>query len=237
MQRIDFLGGEHRANGVAVLRRSGGRQQVDRIAEAGVRRQARGERGDRGRGQLRHAEACRFARVGRQDARSSGVRDNGDASARGQRLQVEAGGHIEHLVDGVGAHDAALVEERVDCDVARREPGGVAARGARSRLATARLDDDDGLARDRSPAPARRIVADSRTTRGTGGSPIVAGSASAVLQEVVAGDVGLVAEAHERGEPDLPLVGDFEQRDARARRSETRRRCARVAGGARRTWR
>ena len=120
----------------------------------------------------------------------------------GQRLGVEARGDVEHLVDRLGADDAGLPEQRIDGDVVCRQRRGVAARRARARLRAPRLDRDDRLLPADAPRQAREpariaerfeIQQDHRVSRI--GFP--------VLQQIVAGHVGLVADADERRQADV----------------------------------
>ena len=83
-------------------------------------------------GELGDRQPGRFAGVDREDAGAAGVRDDRHAAPGGQRLRLEAGGDVEHLVDRVGADHAGLLEQRVDGDVAGGERRGVTAGGARA---------------------------------------------------------------------------------------------------------
>ena len=76
-----------------------------------------------------------------------------------------------------------------------------------------------------SRAKRRGLPNDSRYSRMTA----VCGIALPVLQEIVAGDVGLVADADERGQADLPFARELE--DGQAERTALRRQapCVRPA--------
>ena len=111
----------------------------------------------------------RFAGVDRENAGTAGVGDDGDAAPGGQRLRVEAGGDVEHLVDRVGADDAGLVEERVDGHVVGGERRRVAARRARAGARAPGLHGDDRLGAADRGAPGARTAAGCRTTRDRAG--------------------------------------------------------------------
>jgi hypothetical protein len=83
-------------------------------------------------GEFGQRQTCGVECIGRQNAWSSGVGDDRDATTRWERLGVEAGGDVEHLVQRVGANHAGLMKQRVDGDIARGQRGRVAARRPRS---------------------------------------------------------------------------------------------------------
>ena len=60
--------------------RSGAAEHVDRIVDAGLRRQELGESGARFIGELGQCEAGGLAGVGAEDSQSAGVGQHGDAS-------------------------------------------------------------------------------------------------------------------------------------------------------------
>jgi hypothetical protein len=190
---------ECRGDRVLVGGRAGGGDEIDGIADARVGREASRERLS-GRGtERRHAEARSLTGVRCEDAGTTRVRDDADTSACGQRLKVETLGDVEHFVDRVGAHHARLLEECGNGRFIRREARRVAAGRAAARRRPSRLDDDDrflpgNAARELREAPrvpeGLEVEQHDRCAR----------IALAPLQKVVAGDVGLVAEAHERGD-------------------------------------
>ncbi len=120
----------------------------------------------------------------------------------GHRLRGEQRGHVEQLLERVGADHAGLLEERVDGDVEARERRRVARRRARAGRGAPRLDRDDRLAaRDlggdaREPA---RIAEALEVEDDHLGARVV----GPVAEQVVARDVGLVADRHERRDADV----------------------------------
>ena len=77
-------------------------------------------------------EPVRLAGIGRKDAGSAGVGENGDAAAARQRLSRQQRGDVEQLRDRVGADHAGLVKQRVDEVIRRGERAGVRCRRARA---------------------------------------------------------------------------------------------------------
>ena len=155
----------------------------------------------------------RHARVDGHDARSAGVGDDRDATALREWLGVETDRDVEHLVDGVGANDAGLVEQRLDGRVAGGERGRVAAGRARAGPRPSGLDRDDRLgAADaaRETREAARVAERLEIQQ----DDVRARIALPVLQQVVARDVGLVADADELGQAHLPGGGERENRQA-----------------------
>ena len=125
----------------------------------------------------------------------------------GQRLAREQRGDVEQLGERVGADHARLAEERVDGHVGGGEQRpGVRGGGARARRRAAALDGDDRLASGRPGGRSARTCAGCRTTRGTAGSASVPVVGLPVLDQVVAGDVGLVADRHERRQAEAELA-------------------------------
>ena len=221
MQRVDFVSGGGHFDRLPVFLRARRRHHVDGIADARRRREKRAEPGARGGRELGDGQAGRDARVDGQDARSAGVRDDRDAAALRERLGVETRRDVEHLVDRVGADDAGLVEQGLDGRVARGQRGGVAAGRARAGTRPSGLDRHDRLgsadaARETREAPrvAERFEIQQDHARARVAFP--------VLQQIVARDVGLVADADELGQSDL--AGRPPARESRGpgRRSATR---------------
>jgi hypothetical protein len=103
---------------------SGGRgQHVDRVS-------GRSRRGQEGRQllahrfrKLRHGQAAGLARVGAQDRRTTGIGDDGDPVAGGQRLAAQQERGVEEFGQRVSAYDARLLEKRVDGDVRSGQQG------------------------------------------------------------------------------------------------------------------
>ena len=147
-----------------------------------------------------------------------------------QRLRVEARGHVEHLVDRVGADDPGLLEQRVDRDVAGGERGGVAAGRARPRPRPSGLHRDDRLRRARSGGRAARTGADCRTIRGRAGSRAVAGSASQYCSRSLPETSALLPTLTNVDKPTPRSRGRARGSPGRARRSATTS-ATRPAGG------
>ena len=127
----------------------------------------------------------------------------------------------------------ACAEQRVDDHVARGQRAGVRRGRSRARPRSAGLDGDDRLllgdaAGDlREPA---RITEALEVQQDDVGSRIV----GPVLDQVVARHVGLVADRHERGDPEIELPHVVENREAeRAALRRERRRVPRSAPPAR----
>ena len=184
-----------------------------------LRRQKRDEAGASLFRKLRDLQPCRLAGVGGQDAGTARVGHDRDAAPSRQRL-AQAGGQVEHLVDRIGPNDAGLSKQRVHGNVARRQRRRVTARGAPARLRRPALRATIGLVRA-IRRRSGRTAAGCRTTRGTAGSRSSPGRLP-VLEQVVAGDVGLVADADERREAEPALRRRAEDGEAERRRSATR---------------
>ena len=132
----------------------------------------------------------------------AGVGDDRRRGARGQRLRVEAGRDVEHLVDRVGADDARTggTARR------RRRRWPRAPRCGCRRRAIRRACVRPSPRRSASAAPMRRasrakrrgLPNDSRYSRMTRRR----GSSSQYCEQVVARDVGLVADADEGRQAD-----------------------------------
>ena len=113
-------------------KRLGGRgaEQVDRVGEARLRGQDGRERRARAVGRLGELEPLGRACVGAEDAEPSGVRDDGDARARGHGLRRQQRCRVEELRERARTQYARLAEERVDGGVRARERRGVRGGGA-----------------------------------------------------------------------------------------------------------
>ena len=154
----------------------------------------------------------RLAGVGAEDAEPAGVREHGDAAPARERLRREQRRDVEQLLERVGADDAGLVEERVDGRVGAGERRCVRARRpARPRgvrpLFIARI----GLLARHAPRDARELarVAERLEVEQDELGPRVV---LPPLEQVVRGDVGLVADRDEGGEAEAARAGLLEQR-------------------------
>ncbi len=156
-------------------------------------------------GEFGEFESLGLAGVGEEDRRTAGVRDDAHARARGERLSREQCGDVEHGFQGVGAEDSRLLEEGIDGNVHAGEGGRVARRGPSSGGRSAGLHGDDGFfSHDagRDSAEFAGISEALEVQKDYVGVRIV----GPVFDQVVTGDVGLVAHGNERGNPEIQLA-------------------------------
>ncbi len=141
-----------------------------------------------------------------------GVADDRDPAAARQRLVGDELGDVEHLVEGVDLDHAGLPEHRVDRRLRRQH---------RTHRVTHRhaLGGPAGLHRDhrlaprdpaRDPAELARVADRLEVEQHDLGVVVLL----PVLQQVVAGDVGAVAGADERGQAEPAARHLLEDRDA-----------------------
>ena len=162
-------------------------------------------------GQLRKLEPGALAGVGAEDAEPAGVRDHPDAAAARERLGREQRGGVDELLERSCAQDAGLVEERVDGGVGARERRGVRARSARACRGRTGLQSEDRLAPGdpaRDSGKRARVAERLEVEQDEVGCLVVLPP----LEQVVRGDVGLVADRDEGGEAECALRGLLEQR-------------------------
>ena len=201
------------AEGAGEVVRGGAGDQVDRVGDG---RLGRGEGAQSGLGvggERRGVEPVAGARVGGEDARPAGVGEDRDGRPAGKRLAGEQRGDVEELAEGVGADDAGLAEERIDRHVGRGEQrAGVGARGPGTRGRSSRLDGQDRLLRRdarRDPGEAAGVPERLEVEQDDVGGRVVL----PVPEEVVAGEVGLVAHRDERREAEAELTGALDHGD------------------------
>ncbi len=179
------------------------------LASAGRTRSQRGLRLGRERRQL---ETRRLAGVRAEDAEPARVRDHRDSPPRRQRLRREQGGCVDQLLERPRADHARLVEERLDRRLGARQRRRMRARRPRAGRGRPALHRQDRfLARDAAgdpPEPAR-IAERLQVERDQPGVRVVL----PVLEQVVGGDVGLVADRDEGGQADPPLLRLLQQRE------------------------
>ena len=144
-----------------------------------------------------------------------------------ERLRREQCCDVEQLLQGVRADHAGLVEERVHGGVRPSERGRVRAGGPAAGARLAALQRQDRLASRDAPGEARKLtgVAERLEVEQDDVCHLVL---LPPLEQVVRRHVGLVADGHERGEPEVAARRSFEEREAE--RAALRRE-ADVAGG------
>ena len=113
---------EHRPDQVRV--RDDLRGHIDWIS-CGGERQQRLDRGLRSRRQFGHDQADFLGLVGHQDADPAGDGDEAYLVVGGQTLERAGVRDVHQLVDGIGAVDMALAQDRVEDLVGARQAGGV----------------------------------------------------------------------------------------------------------------
>jgi hypothetical protein len=151
--------------------------------------------------------ASGLAGVGAEDAGAAAVGQDRDAVALGPWLVREQSGDVEELTQSVRSNDARLLEQGVDRHVGGTEQRtGVGRRGAGTGGGAAALDREDRLlaayaARDPGELArvAERFQVESDDVRGRIVGP--------VLDEVVAREVGLVADGDEGREAQVQGIG------------------------------
>ena len=153
----------------------------------------------------------------------------------GQRLGPEHQRHVEQLVERVDPDDPGLAEQGVDGDVGAGHRGRVRRGGPDAGGRAAALHRDDRLAARDPPGDAAELAGVAERLE-VQQHDVGAGVVLPVLQQVVAADVGLVADRHEarHAEPDAgrPLEhGDAERARLRLHRDATRLGRVRREGG------
>jgi hypothetical protein len=118
-ESIDLARLRQRSEGVREVLRGGGRREVDRVDNARLGQEARAQLRRRPFGELGKLEPGGLGRVGRQDGRTADVGHDCQSPTLRQRLMRQQARDVEHLLQGVGADDARVPEERVDPDVGR----------------------------------------------------------------------------------------------------------------------
>ena len=211
----------------------GGRaEHVDGIREARFAGHELGQHPAGLLGELRKLETGRFARVGGEDAEPAGVREQGYAATARQRLSGQQSRNVDELLERICANDSSLVEERVDGCLGARKRSRVRLRCTGTRARTTAFEGEDRLSPRDTPgeAPelpgiAERLEVEQHDRRVRVVLP--------VLEQVVRGHVGLVADGDERGDADATCVRRLQQ--CQTERSALRRK-SHVAGRER-PWR
>ena len=195
-ERVDLAGTSHDADRLRVLGPTGRGDHVDRVLRG---RFGRERPGKRRRGRLREArdrESARLGCVGTLHREAARVRDDAYPVPGRGGLMREDGGDVEHLFQRVRPDHTVLQEQRVQGRVGRHDRGGVGCGCPGPRGTPAALHRDDRLA---STDPARqtrealRIAEGLEVEQDDVGPRVVRPEA----QDVVPGDVGLVAHRDE----------------------------------------
>jgi hypothetical protein len=217
--RVDLAAGGEHLERRGQLVGAGDRAEVDRVGglgRAGQRAQAHPHR----LGSSGTSRPGLAAGVGGEGGERVRRADDGDPPAGGQRLVGEQLRRLEQLRQRGHAHDACGGEQRADGDVA---------------LPAAALERDDRLGAADLAGDAGELagVAEAAQVEHDHLGALVG---APVLQQVVAGDVGAVADRHERRQPERAPGGLLQERARRAPRTATaRRRCPAAASRRRRS--
>ena len=115
---------------------SGGAEGGDELAEGGVEVVGHG---------AEEVEAVVDAGVGEEDAGAPSAGDDDDVLALGSWEDGDAAGELEHVSEGAGADDAALLEDVLVDLVIAGQRAGVGAGGERTGAGAAGFQHDDGL--------------------------------------------------------------------------------------------
>ena len=195
-----------------MLRRRG-REHVDRVVDAGGGGQKGAQRRLRFVRQRRDGQAMRLARVGGEDAGPAGIGEDRHVAPSRHRLPREQRRHIEQLRDGIGADHTRLMEQRIDKGIGRGDRAGVRRRGAGTDRGASGLERDDGLGPAEAAgnaaelcrvAEALEVQQDHRRLR----------IRFPVLEQIVAGHVGLVADRREARNAEIERPRMIENREA-----------------------
>jgi hypothetical protein len=186
-------------------------------------------------GQLRDGEPGAVAGVGGEDPGPARVADDGDATPSGQGLGPEQQRHVEQLVQRVDPDHAGLAEQRVDRDVGTGHRRGMRGGGPHARRRASALDRHDRLATRHPPSDAAELAGVAERLQ-VQQDDVGSGVVLPVLQQVVAADVGLVADRDEARHPQPDARRPFEHGDAQGARlrlhgDATRSRRVRREGG------
>ena len=204
-ERVDRAIGADGLDRVRVLLGRAGGGQVDRVRQPRVRGKEGAQRRERVGRQGGELQTASLACVGQQDPRAAGIRDHADAPARRDGLRREERRDVEELLQGVRPDDTGLCEQGVDRDVEAGERSRVARGRAAAGRRAPRLDGDDRLsARDlRGDTSELARVPEALQVEHHDARARVVGP---VAQEIVARDVGLVADRDEGRHPDVQLA-------------------------------
>ncbi len=187
------------------------RQHVDGIADARRCGKKRAQLRPGGVAQRRKLQAVGLTRIGRQNARATGVREDRNARTSRYWLMREQRRDIEHLFQTFSADHPCLAEQRIDHDIVGRQRAGVGRCGPGSRHGPSGFHGNDRFLSAHTAGNLRELLRvpetleiqqDDRRLRILG----------PVLNQVVAGHVRLVAHRHEAGDSNTQLLGIVENR-------------------------
>ncbi len=164
--------------------------------------------------ELGHVDPVRLTRVRAHDPRAAGVGHNRHPVAPGDRLLGQQCGHVEELVERVGADHTGLVEQRVDGHVGGgQQRPGVRRGGPRPGGRSPTLHGQNRLlARHprRQPRELARVAERLEVQQRDVGARVLLPE----LEEVVARQVGLVPDRDERRQAESEPPGRLDDRDA-----------------------
>ena len=110
----------------------------------------------------------RFTGICRENAGTTGVRQDCDTPASRKRLVGKQARDIEQFLEGVCTDDASLMEQSIDDGVIGRQGSGVGRSCSGARLGTSRLDGNDWLHAADAPRDLTELL-DSRSSPDTAG--------------------------------------------------------------------
>ena len=186
-------------------------EHVDWVREARLSRQELRESRARLFGERRQGETGRFAGVGAHDPEPAGVRQHSHAAAAWRRLRGEQRRDVGEFLERAGADDAGLVEERINRYVGAGEGCCVRTGGASAAWGLAALDGENRLAPCHAagePGELARVAERLHVQQNHLGERVVLPP----LEQVVRGDIDLVADRDERRQSKAARRGGFEHR-------------------------
>ncbi|GAA3340797.1 hypothetical protein GCM10020358_29710 [Amorphoplanes nipponensis] len=214
-QRVGLPALGHGGRGGGEGGRRGAGPQVHRVGRGGRGGGRHGEPRDRRRAQRRNPQAVALRGVRGQHVEAAGVAHDGEAVAGRQRLVGQHAGGVQQLAEAVGADHAGLLEQGVDRGGRGGRRGGVRRAGTLAGQGAPALDGQHRLAAGQGPhgtGELARIAEGLQVQRHRVGGRVVV----PVRDEVVAADVGLVAQRHQ-GRDAGPVPGGALQHGDRHR--------------------
>ena len=203
---------EHDGQSLLVALGGRGAEHVDRVRRARLVREEPCESRLRRSAEARKLEARGFAGIRTEDAEPARVREHRHPpAARRGAMRVERS-DVEQLLERGGPRDPGPAEERFCRLVGAGERGGVRARCPGARASPAALQGEHRLPAGDAPGDARELprVAERLEVEEDDLRLVLV---LPVLEQVVGRDVGLVADGHERREPQPACARRLEQRE------------------------